>query len=213
MRGRWFGAVVVGLMVVASALVFDRLPDRIPTHWNIDGEADGWMARWPGAFLSPMLGLGLWLLMPVLRGLDPRRKNYERFDATFWIVVNVVLLFVALVHGATLAAALGWPVDVARVILVALGLLAVALGNYLPRVRSNWWMGIRTPWTLEDEEVWRDTHRLAGRTFVMAGVVMLGAAFLPSRSAFFVSMGAFMAAALLPAAYSYVLWRRKPREA
>ncbi len=209
MTRRWFGAGVVVLMLVASLVAFEHLPERIPTHWNIDGDVDGWTARWPGAFIAPLVAAALWLLMPLLRGLDPRRKNYERFDDTFWIVINVLMSFFALVHGATLAAALGWPIDVAQAIVIALGVMSVALGNYLPRVKSNWWMGIRTPWTLEDEGIWRETHRLAGRTFVLAGVVVFASAFLPNRLSFFVAMGAIMAGALLPGVYSYVLWRRK----
>jgi uncharacterized membrane protein len=206
------GGLIVGVMLAAVVVAWPWLPENVPTHWNIRGEVDGRMPRFPGVFLAPAVALGMWLLLPLLRKLDPRRENYERFDETFWLVVNVLLGFLAAVHALLLAAAVGWPVDVARWLVALLGVMMIVLGNYLPRVRSNWWMGVRTPWTLESERVWRDTHRLAGRTFVAGGVLAVGSALLPIAARFWVVVVAIMAAALVPAVYSYVLWRRERRQ-
>jgi uncharacterized membrane protein len=198
-------------MVLMTVAVWSWLPERIPTHWNVRGEVDGWSGRWPGAFLLPAAALAVWLLLPLLRRLDPRRANYERFDDTFWLVLNVVLLFMAVLHALTLGAAAGWVGDVTRWVIAMMGAVMVVLGNYLPRVRSNWWLGVRTPWTLESERVWRDTHRLAGRTFMAAGVVAVAAALLPATSRFWVAIGALMVGAFVPVVYSYVLWRREAK--
>lgn len=165
--------------------------------------------KWPGAFLMPAFGLGLWLLFRVLPRLDPRRANYERFEPTYWTVANVVLVFLALVHVLSLGTALGWSIDVPRVILVALGSLFVALGNYLPRVKPNWSMGIRTPWTLDSDQVWRNTHRLGGKTFVAAGLVTIGVALLSPQRGFALMFAALVLAALVPLVYSYLAWRRE----
>jgi uncharacterized membrane protein len=212
MRSRALGGTVAGVMLLVTVLVWPALPERIPTHWGISGEVDGWSNRWPGAFIMPAAGLALWLLLPVLRKLDPRRANYERFDETFWLVLNLLLVFFAVMHVLTLGAALGLVGDVTRWVVALLGLMMVVLGNYLPRVRSNWWMGVRTPWTLENERVWRDTHRLAGRTFLAGGLVAMLAALLPPATRFWVGMGALMVGAMVPVVYSYVLWRREVKE-
>jgi uncharacterized membrane protein len=212
MRSRALGGTVAGVMLLVTVLVWPALPERIPTHWGISGEVDGWSNRWPGAFIMPAAGLALWLLLPVLRKLDPRRANYERFDETFWLVLNLLLVFFAVMHVLTLGAALGLVGDVTRWVVALLGLMMVVLGNYLPRVRSNWWMGVRTPWTLENERVWRETHRLAGRTFMAGGLVAMLAALLPPATRFWVGMGALMVGAMVPVVYSYVLWRREVKE-
>ena len=212
MRSKALGGTIAGLMALVTVAVWQWLPERIPTHWGISGEADDWSNRWPGAFLLPAVALGLWLLLPVLRRLDPRRANYERFDETFWLVLNLALSFLAVMHLLTLGAAIGVVGDVTRWVIALLGLMMVVLGNYLPRVRSNWWMGVRTPWTLESERVWRETHRLAGRTFMAGGLVAMLAALLPPATRFWVGMGALMLGAMVPVVYSYVLWRREVRE-
>jgi uncharacterized membrane protein len=212
MRRKYLGPLLIGAMVVFTLVAFPFLPERIPTHWNIRGAVDGWSSRWPGAFFVPAMALGLWLLLQLLPRLDPRRENYERFEDTYWLVIGVLIGFLALVQLLSLGSALGWPVDAPRMIIGAVGILLVALGNSLPRIRSNWWMGIRTPWTLENERVWRETHRLGGKTFVAAGLITILAAFLPGPIAFWVVMPAIMAAGFIPLVYSYVIWRRERGE-
>ncbi len=213
MKSKYLGPVMVGLMVLLTLVVWPWLPDRIPTHWNIWGEVDDWSPKLTGAFIAPAIALALWLLLRWLPRLDPRRENYERFQDTYWLVVNAVIGFFGLIHVGTLVTVLGWPVDVPRLITVGLGLLLVLLGNYLPRVRPNWWMGIRTPWTLESDHVWRGTHRLAGKTFVAAGVIAVVGSLLASSAAFWIVMVAVGIAALVPVVYSYIIWRREQRGA
>lgn len=213
MRTRTQGGLIAGVMAVATIAAWPWLPERIPSHWNIHGEVDGWTSRFPGAFLMPGMALAMWLLLPVLRKLDPRRANYERFDDTFWLVVNALLVFFAALHALMLLAAVGFAVNVGRWVMALLGVMFMVLGNYLPRVRSNWWMGVRTPWTLESESVWRETHRVAGRTFMVAGAIALATVLLPTAVGFWIALGAIVLAAFIPVGYSYVLWRREKREA
>jgi uncharacterized membrane protein len=212
MTRRWIGPVVIVGMLVFTAVVYSSLPERIPTHWNLDGEVDGWASRLWGSLLAPLVSAGIWLLLPLLRRVDPRRRNYDRFESTFWLLVNLMVVFFAVIHVMTLGVALGWAIDVTRVVTVIAGLLMAMLGNYMPRLRSNWWMGIRTPWTLESESVWRSTHRLAGFTFVIGGLVTVVAAMLPPRYAFGVSMAAIMLAAFIPVIHSYFAYQREQRE-
>jgi uncharacterized membrane protein len=181
MRARWLGPAVVVALLVFTALAWPHLPARMVVHWGPAGQPDGWGSRWTGALLCPVLAAGIWLLLVGLRRIDPRRANYERFEGTYWLVVNLVVLLLAVVQVAVVG----------------------------PKVRSNWWMGIRTPWTLSSERVWRDTHRLGGRTFVVGGLLTVGAVFLPARAASWVMLGALVLAAAVPVAYSYVRWRQE----
>jgi uncharacterized membrane protein len=201
--------VNIALLVVA-ALVYTRLPDRVPTHWDMHGNVNGTMEKFPGAFLPSMLGILIWFLMPGLRGIDPRKESYEKFDATFFLVVNLVTLLMAMLEALVLAVGLGYQVDMLRAMMFGLGLMFAVLGNYMPRLRSNWWMGIRTPWTLSNEEVWRKTHRFGGRAFFVGGFVVMLSTLLPRELCSIVAIVTIMVAALVPAVYSYFIWRTEP---
>ena len=211
MSRRWVGAALIGLMVLFSVSVWFDLPDRIPTHWNFRWEVDGYSGGAWGAFSAPCVALAIWLLMPLLRRLDPRRANYERFEETFYTIVNLLVLFMAVMHVLTLGSALGWPIDMSRAMFALLGLIFIVLGNFMPRLRSNWWMGVRTPWTLDNDRVWRETHRMAGWTFVGGGVLALVSIILPEPVRWQVASAGVAGAALLPVVWSYVLWRRYQR--
>jgi uncharacterized membrane protein len=214
MSRKWLGPVLILLAFIGTAVVYPDLPAQVPTHWNWRGEVDDTAAKFPGAFTGPLILAGIWVLLPLLRRIDPRRRNYERFDETFWVVLNVLALGLVLLQAAVLGAALGAPFEMGRLVLGGVGILFLALGNYLPRLRSNWWMGIRTPWTLESEEVWRRTHRLGGRTFVLGGLAcVLGALVLPVAVAGALGLAALMFAAIVPVVYSYVIWRQERRRA
>ena len=212
MRARWWGPVLAVLVALFAGVVYGRLPAEVPVHWNVAGEVDGWMPRFPGAFLMPLGVLVLWVLALGLPRIDPRREEYERFGETYWLLMNLIMLFVAALGVMTLGAALGWGVDVGRVVTAGVGVLFVALGNFLPRVRPNWWMGVRTPWTLSSERVWARTQRLAGWLFVAAGLAVLLATPLPGEPRMVVLLGGVAVAALVPTIYSYLAWRREQQQ-
>jgi uncharacterized membrane protein len=209
MRSRWLGVAVAAAMWLFALAVFPRLPEQVPTHWNLRGEVDDWMPRMPGALIAPIIGTAMLGLMLALPWIDPRRRNVEHFASDRMLITNLLMLFFALLEVLTLGAALGWPVDVSGGMMGGLGLLLVGLGNYLPRVRSNWWIGIRTPWTLDSERVWRDTHRLGGRLFVAGGLVMVASMLLPSGPREWVALPVLLVIGVVPLAYSFVLWRRE----
>jgi len=112
-----------------------------------------------------------------------------------------------------LGIALGWPIDVPTFVLLGVGAMFVIMGNLMPRVKSNWMLGIRTPWTLDSESVWRETHRIGGRTMVVAGIITMVAAFLPDTIRPWIAFGALLFGAMIPAVYSYILWRREKQAA
>ena len=208
MRNRWIAPLLIAAMWAFALAVYPHLPARIPTHWNLRGEPNGWGGP-RAAFLFPAIGTGLWLLLLVLPRIDPRRANWEKFRDEVRLLVNVLVLFAAWIEAVALGAALGWNVDAGRAVLGGVGVLLAVIGNYLPRIRSNWFFGIRTPWTLSSERVWRDTHRIGGRAFVIGGVAMVLAMFIPGFAAQVLSIVAVTVAAVIPVVYSYRAWRRE----
>lgn len=209
MKARWLTLATLAAMWLFALAVYPALPAEVPTHWNLAGEVDDTMRKLPGAFIAPAIATLVALAMTVLPKIDPRRGNWAKFPEERRIVVAVLVLFMALMEGVTLGAALGWDVNVAAWAVGGIGGLFIAMGNYLPRIRSNWWLGIRTPWTLENERVWRATHRVGGRAFVAAGVLcLLAAAVLPAAVRPWIALGAIGVASLFPLVYSYFAWRR-----
>ncbi|HEV3051206.1 MAG TPA: SdpI family protein [Longimicrobium sp.] len=208
MRSRWLAPAVTAAMWIFLLAVYSRLPQYLPTHWDAYGEADGWTGKPLGALMLPLMATATLVLIRLVRRVDPRSDNIDRFDGEWLLVNNLIVLFFALLEVATFGHALGWPLDEGRVVLVGVGLLFVGLGNYLPRIRSNWFMGIRTPWTMDNERVWRATHRVGGRTFVAAGIIMMLSAFLPPSARAVATVGAVALAAGVPLVYSYIAYRR-----
>lgn len=208
---KWFAPVLLGAMWVFALAVFRRLPPEIPTHWTLSGEVDGYGARFPAAFLAPAAATGVWLLMRFQPRIDPRRDDVERSTPTRRLLADILVAFMAVLEVLTLGIALGWPLDMGEAVWPLVGILLVTLGNYLPRVRPNWFVGVRTPWTMASDAVWRDTHRLAGWAFVAAGLLTASAMFLPAGVRPWVGAGALVLAALVPVAYSFLRWRREER--
>lgn len=206
---KWIPLLIVAAAVIASAVVYPSLPDRMPTHWNLQGEVDGWSGRTWGAWMIPLMILFLWGLMRWLPSIDPRGSNYVKFGGAFEAIMLAVMLFMLGVHAVILRDALGYPVAVERVIPVGIGILFVVIGNLLPRARPNWFVGIRTPWTLSSDRVWEKTHRMGGRLFVVGGILIAAAGLFLGDSLPWVPGVVIAVCALGAVVYSYIEWRKE----
>ncbi|SMB99882.1 Uncharacterized membrane protein [Thermanaeromonas toyohensis ToBE] len=205
----WPAILVLLIMLLAGAIIYPYLPERVPIHWNAAGQVDNYGSRSFGAFMLPFLTAGLYVLMLVLPLVDPRRENYLKFLGAYRVIRLGLVLFMAILYGLVLTSALGYYVPMDRVMPALLGLLFLLIGNYLPRVRYNYFVGIRTPWTLANEEVWRRTHRLAGIAYVLAGVISILTAFLARGTiAFTIVITAIILASVLSVIYSLVIFQQ-----
>jgi uncharacterized membrane protein len=209
MRRIGFGLLAWVAATAFSAWAYSRLPARVVTHWGLNGQPNGWSSRAFAVALMPAMMLALLLVFQALPRIDPLRRNYELHGGTYWTVVNAVFAVLAGVHLLTLGVNLGWPIRIETWVPLAVGLLFVVIGNLMSRMRPNWFMGIRTPWTLSSENVWRKTHRLGGYLFVAAGFVVAALGLVRAPWALAVLIGVALLAALIPVVYSYVLWRRE----
>ena len=209
MRSRWFGLVIAVVALAISIWVYSSLPPTVATHWNLRGTPDGFSSRFVAVAIGPLVIVGITLLFNVLPKVDPRRENYARFLSTYWLFANAVIVFMLIVHGIVIATGLGYSVRIDRLMPLFIGLLFVVIGNYLTRVEPNWFVGIRTPWTLSSDTVWRKTHRTGGWLMVIGGLALAAGAFLPHGGLLPLLIGTVVVVAVIPIVQSYVLWKRE----
>lgn len=205
MSWKWDDTVCVALIVLVASLaswLYPILPDPVPTHWNLQGEVDGYMAKPWGVFAGPLIILGVWILLRVLPFVSPKGFRMESFFSVYRILLLATVSLEMLVVSAALLAAAGYSIGIVGFVSGLLGILFIVLGNYLGKVRRNFFLGIRTPWTLASEEVWQRTHRLAAWLFVLAGAVTLAGSLVGWGG--YVLLPAVLFAALVPVLYS--LW-------
>ena len=213
MRRIAIGIATVLLAGAFSVWAYPSLPERVATHWGIGGQADGWSHKTVLVMVFPAVMLGLGLLLTFLPKIDPRQKEVAAHAPTYSLLINVIMVFMAGIQVMLVGVNLGWPIDIPMLIPVGVGLLLMVIGNLMPRMRPNWFMGIRTPWTLASEVVWRKTHRLGGYCFMAMGILMVAMGFVATPERFPYLLGIVISLALVPVAYSYFAWRREQEAA
>lgn len=201
--------LVLAAGLVAAALAYPHLPEAVPIHFDIQGRPDRYAGRLVGAFGLPLLNVAVYGLMLVVPLVDPGRANYPRF-AGFYRGLRVMMAWMlAALEAVVLSVGLGRPVDVGLVTLGAVSLLLLYTGNSLGRVRFNYFVGIRTPWTLASERVWRRTHRVGGRLLVAAALLPWAGMLFSRAAAFWLLVAGLGVATVGSMVYSLVLYRRE----
>ena len=200
-------ALAIVAAVVGAAL-YGQLPDRVATHFDVHGRPDGFAAKAVVVVVEPLALALFGLVFAVLPRIAPKGFRLEPFLRTYEVIAIAVMVMAFVDILLPLWLALGHRVDVVRGINLGLGLLLIVIGNYLGKVTRNFFVGIRTPWTLASDEVWLRTHRLGGVLFVAGGAAILIGAFVGGVSALAVTMTVFIGIALFLTVYSYVIYRR-----
>jgi len=206
---KWIPLLIIAAAFIASAIAYPRLPETIPTHWNMDGQPDDWSSRAFGALITPVILLFVWGFARVLPAIDPRGANYAKFGGAFEAIFDSLMLFLLGMHIVLLRAGLGYPVQIQRIAPFGIGVLLIVIGNLLPRCRPNWFVGIRTPWTLSSDRVWEKTHRIGGRLFVAAGFLIGVAALFWPQWVHVVLTTSIVLATAAVLIYSYLEWKRE----
>ena len=201
---------------IAVALLWDKLPDQVPIHWNARGQVNNYAGKAFGTLLMPAGNVGLAALLGLLALLDPKikRSGPEARSNSFRVIKTLRLIitsFNACVAFALIAFALHYRFDMNRFIYICVGLLLVLVGNFMGKLRPNYFAGIRTPWTLESPTVWLKTHRLGGRMMVAGGICMTAAAFLLPPRFYLFSILFLIVIFTVPAVYSYFCYRQEHR--
>jgi uncharacterized membrane protein len=204
--------LLIAAMFAGALVIWPVAPDRIPVHWNFDGRVDGWGGKIEGLLGIPLLALAIYLLMRYLPRIDPGRANYARFGGAYTALRAGIVVLMAVLYGVILSTALERPVDVSRVVPIAVGALFVLVGTVLGKIRPNWFVGIRTPWTMSSKISWVRTHRVGGWLFMALGVLLAATGAFKLGSFGLVVIGAVIAAVVILFVYSYVVWKADPEK-
>ncbi|MFZ5969759.1 MAG: SdpI family protein [Bacillota bacterium] len=203
---KWLMVVMI-LSFIATIVVYSSLPDSIPRHWNVKGEVDRYGGK-GGVFVTALLPLGIMLLAKYLPKIDPKKASYEKHGKAYTISIEVIALFMVLMHWITVAAAMGYNINVGAVVRAGIGVLFIVLGNYMSQIRPNYFFGIKTPWTLANEQVWKQTHRVGGYAFVISGLITVGTIFMKEELAFIVMLVSLFVLLAYTFLYSYLTYRK-----
>lgn len=209
MRYLW---IICVLSALTSVVVFQQIPEglELPFHWDADGVADRYGPVWKGLVLPPALMIVMVGMFSVLKWVEPRKENLNNsLRARDGFALAVVLMMLVLQAGA-IGAVLGYEISKLRLVLLAGGLGFIVMGNFMGKTRSNFFIGIQTPWTLASETVWRRTHRFGGKLFMLSGAVMFAGTWLLAEADIkYIAIVLMAASMLLPVIYSWWLWRQE----
>lgn len=201
--------LIAGLFVVA-AVAWPVVPDRIPVHWNFAGNVDRYGGKFEGVLAVPLMAAAMYVLMLFLPRIDPSRANYDNFRKAYGLIRFSLLAVLAAVYGCILLVAIGRPVDINLLVPLFVGVLFCVLGNVMGKLRPNWFVGVRTPWTLSSRASWNKTHRLAGRLFIIWGLTLVAYGFIQDSRMLAAVVGLGVVALVWMTVYSYLIWRDDP---
>jgi uncharacterized membrane protein len=207
---KWIPLLLVVAAVAASILYYPRLPETMTTHWSLSGEPNGFSSRLVGAWIFPVIMAVLWLILRAIPHIDPRKANYEKFSGMYDALVILILTFMLGMHIVLLLAATGVPIRMDRIVMPGVGVFIAIMGILIPKAHPNWFVGIRTPWTLTSDLSWERTHRIGGALFVMLGVLMVASSFLAPGTAIWILVAAALGITVFLFAYSYQVWKEDP---
>ena len=204
-------AVLVLLSFLAGAALYPRLPEQMASHWNAQGQVDDYLPRFWGVFLLPLVLTALWLLFVAIPRIDPLRENIAAFRRHYDRLVLVITLFMLAVYAHTLLWSLGIQLGTNYLMSALTGLLLFFVGVTLQHAKRNWFVGIRTPWTLSSDAVWQKTHRLGARLFKLTGVLALLGLLLPAFAIYLVLVPV-VTASIVIVVYSYFCYQATEME-
>lgn len=199
--------VIFIMAIFAASLYAAPCVKQVPTHWNASGQIDGWSSKAFAALFFPGLTLVVYLLMLFLPKIDPLRKNYQYFEKQYYFIRLVLVLFFAGLFFFSFFAAMGHRTSMTYFMVPFFGIFFIILGSFLPSLKRNWFVGIRTPWTLQSDEVWIKTHKFAGKSMMAGGILTLFTVFLRDN-AFWAFLVIIIISALLPVLYSFLAFKK-----
>ncbi len=211
-----WGTEILPVLIVAGAVVlgiyfYAHFPDKVAGHWNFAGVVDRYTGRAEGAFGMPILLVIMYLLFLVLPVIDPKKERYEEFERYYRVFETAILSALLVIYLAMGLFNLGYPVNIGNVVSGCVGLLFIILGNFMGKIKNNWFVGIKTPWTLSSENVWNKTHRMGGRLFIIYGLVIMATPYLSFHAAGAIFIAGAGLTVLGTMGYSYWLFKQEQK--
>jgi len=200
--------IMIALALLAGALLWNQLPDQMASHWDINDQVNDYIPKFWGVFLMPLITSGMLILFLVVPGIDPLKANIAQFRKSFNLFIALIIAFMLYIHGLTLAWSLGFTnFKMSAAMLPFMGVLFIAIGFMLRKAKRNFFIGIRTPWTLSSDTVWDKTHQLGSILFMASGALAIVGGFFGGMIAFWLMFIPLIGSSLFLAIYSYVLYR------
>ena len=210
LSGIYTKKIILGIILLSFAIgiyFYYQLPDQIASHWNFKGEVDGYMPKFWGVFLMPFVSIAMWILFIFIPKIDPLKKNIEKFRKYYDNFIILMILFLFYIFLLTIVWNSNLRFNMGQAIIPAIAVLFYYIGSLMGHMKRNWFMGIRTPWTLSSEKVWDKTHKLAGKLFKLMGVIMVFGLLFPEQLVWFVLLPVF-AIIIYITAYSYFEYKK-----
>lgn len=206
---QFINPILVALAFIEGLWAYSRLPEKVASHWNAQGQVDAYSSKSSGAFTMPIIILVVYLLLLVLPKIDPKRK-VAGIIGIFNLFITVFLLFMIYIYNLTIAYNIKGEFDFLKAMLPALGIFFYFIGWMLPQAKPNWFIGIRTPWTLSSDKVWEKSHELGGKLFKASGILILLGFLFPRHAIYFVFVPV-IASALYTTIYSYFEYNKEKK--
>jgi len=207
-------AAITGLVLLSfilSIYFYPQVPEQMATHWNSQGEVDGYMSKLWGLFFMPLVITGLVIMFLAIPKIDPRKENIAKFRKYYDGFIVIVVLFMVAVHLQTVLWNIGIRINPNAMLPLGIGLLFYYMGILTENAERNWFIGIRTPWTLSSEKVWKRTNRLGGKLFRIAGIAAVFGAFFPEFAIYFILVPV-IAVSGFSVIYSYIEYQKEIKE-
>ena len=211
---RYTCIVIIILMLLSSAWAWHQIPPdtQLPVHWGINGQPDHYAGKFWGLFMMPVVVTVMGILLILIPLIEPRKKHLSLSMKAYNIILIAIFLLMAGLHILIIMSSLNKGISVDRAVPFGVGLLFIVIGNYMGKIRSNFLLGIKTPWTLSSELSWNKTHRLGGRLFILCGFFLTLSAFLfTGKVTFAILIVGVIGSVIVTFAYSYVVWKNDPQ--
>ncbi len=201
--------VIVLISLVIGVILYPKMPDTMASHWNQHDQVDGYMSRFWGVFLMPVVMLLILVMFIIIPKIDPLKKNIEKFRPHFDGFILLITAFMLYIYNLTIAWNLGYRFRMGQFMTPALGILLFYCGVLIEHAERNWFIGIRTPWTLSSEKVWKKTHALGAKLFKGSGVIALIGAILPDYIVWLILVPVLLSTGIV-VVYSYLEYQKLP---
>jgi len=202
--------IIILLSLAIAGYFYPQMPERMASHWNVRGQVDGYLSKFWGLFLMPFISLGLFALFLTIPKIDPLKANIQKFKKYYDGFMVLVFLFLFYLYSLTIFWNLGYRFNLVQLLAPAFGVLFYGAGILIEKAKRNWFIGIKTPWTLSNEKVWDQTHLLGGRLFKIAGAMAFLGAFFPNHAILFVLVPV-ISVSLFTVAYSYLAYQKEAK--
>ncbi|MDP1778932.1 MAG: SdpI family protein [Anaerolineales bacterium] len=203
---------LIATALITGALLLNQLPEQMASHWNENDQVDGTMSKFWGVWMMPLVTLGMFGLFLLIPNIDPLKANIAKFRPTFNLFIALIVAFMLYMHGLTFVWNLGFQnFKMSAAMLPFLGILFIFIGYMLRQAKRNWFIGIRTPWTLSSDSVWDKTHQLGSILFMVSGAFAIFGGLFGGMIAFWLLFVPLIGSTLFLVIYSYILYRDETR--